>query len=143
MNFMRSLSNLTATHNISTIFINTAIPPRSTDPSTTTGAPSGTWIEDPTVRTPSFLDRPSIFAASTARPALGKPITYSIDLHLLLSVLPKRRRDSEIVYGGKMGRAELANTVEVLSDRWDGRFGRWAAFVMGNGVELKAVLGAM
>jgi hypothetical protein len=137
--FMRSLSHFTATHNISTILINTAVTPRPnyvTDTSLT--GPPGTWVEDPTARQPSFLDQPSIFAASTARPALGKPLTYCVDLHLFLSELPKRRRDSEIVYGGKMGRAELVAIMEVLGDRWEGRLGRWAAFVMENGVELKA-----
>jgi hypothetical protein len=135
---MRTLSHFTSTHNISTVLINTAVGARTSYAAEPIAAPSGTWTNDPTARSPLVLDQPSLFAANMARPALGKPFTYCIDLYLLLSLLPKRKRDSEIVYGGKMGRVELVNAVEVLGDRWEGRVGRWAAFALENGVELRA-----
>jgi hypothetical protein len=136
--FMRSLSHLTTSFDILTLIINAAVTPRPAYSfSTTTIAPQSTWIDDPTARPPSFLDQPSIFAAGTARPALGKPFSYYIDLHLLLNTLPKKRRDAEIVYGGKVGKAEFVTVVEVLGDRLDGRLGRWAAIVIEGGVKLR------
>jgi len=78
-----------------------------------------------------------MFASTTARPALGKAFTYHIDLHLLLSQLPKRRRDAEIAFGGKAGRGEFVNVVEVLADRLDGKLGVWAAFTIDKSGSLK------
>ncbi|KAF2433109.1 P-loop containing nucleoside triphosphate hydrolase protein [Tothia fuscella] len=137
--FMRSLSHFTEDHNISTILINTAVTPqRGYSWQGPTIAPPSTWIDDPLARPPSYLDQPSMFDACAARPALGKPFTYCVDLHLLLSTMPKRRRDAEIAYGGKAGKAEYVNVMEVLGDRWDTRLERWAAFAVVDGVGLKA-----
>lgn len=79
---------------------------------------------------PTFADQVSIFASTIVRPALGKAFGYHIDLHLLLSQLPKRRRDAEIVFGGKSGRGESVGVMEVLADRDDERVGAWSAFTI-------------
>jgi len=141
--FLCSLMHLTLTHDIATLLLNSANAPKSTYAHATTftnAPPPSTWIQDPTSALPSFVDQPSIFASTTARPALGKAFTYRIDLHILLSQLPKRRRDAEIEFGGKvgLGRAEFVNVIEVLADRWDGRMGSWAPFAMDKDVGLTA-----
>ena len=139
MSFLRSLTHLTRTENLAAIIINNASAGRPTYPTTrnTSNLPPSTYIPDPTFRTPFFMDQPSIFASTTSRPAMGKAFTYAIDVHILLSQLPKRRRDAEIIFGGKLGNQEMANVMEILTDRRDRRAGRWGAFTVVNGVELR------
>ncbi|QDS73877.1 hypothetical protein FKW77_006976 [Venturia effusa] len=133
--FLTSLRHLTRTHTIATLLLNTASAPNPkftyTDNNTYANmkmAPRNTWIPDPHAAPPSFSDQVSIFAGTNVRPALGKTFAYQLDLHLLVSSLPKRRRDAEIVVGGKSGRAEVVGVIEVLGDRGDDRVGMWSAF---------------
>jgi hypothetical protein len=135
--FLRSLRILTNTHDIATVLLNSASAPKSAFNTSAMNVPQSTWIQEPTATAPSFSDQPSIFASTTVRPALGKPFTYHVDLHLLLSQLPKRRRDAEIAFGGKPGRGEFVNVIEVLADRLDGRLGMWAAFTIEKSGRLK------
>lgn len=60
-----------------------------------------------------------------------------MDLHVLLNQIPKRKKDAEILIGGRSGKAETTNIMEVLSDREGARLGRWATFVVSKGLELK------
>ncbi|KAJ9620634.1 hypothetical protein H2203_007842 [Taxawa tesnikishii (nom. ined.)] len=105
--FMR---NLNRAHNLSTILLNTAVTYRN--------------AQDP----------PSIFASTTAQPALGKTFPYLVDTHLFVSRVPKTERDAMAVYGnarsgpGGKGQAEWVNVVEVLQDRVGGRAGRFGVF---------------
>jgi len=89
---------------------------------------------------------PSIFASNTARPALGRTFPFLVDVHVFVSCLPKGRRDAAVVYGGGGGggrraeMAEMVNAVEVLTDRFGERVGRWEAFRVGDeGVEVRGV----
>lgn len=104
--FLRSLTNLTHTHTLVTILLNTAITPTPG----TTGAGSST---NPAGPNPT----PSIFSSCSLRPSLGTTFPYYLDLHLLVHRVPKD--------GKKKGDVHV---VEVLSDRWEGRVGRWAGF---------------
>jgi hypothetical protein len=88
---------------------------------------------------------PSIFMANNFRPALGRSFLHVVDLHLLLSVLPKSERDARIKcdrYGEDkvpdlLGIApKTVNVMEVIMDRYDARVGRWAAFRIERGLEL-------
>jgi hypothetical protein len=95
-------------------------------------------------RDPKDWGFPSIFMDNTIRPALGKTFTYFLDLHVLLSVLPKTRRDVELLYSSQTSfdrrnnilKPDLVNILEVVSDRYDGRVGKWASFVIEGGVRL-------
>jgi hypothetical protein len=100
-------------------------------------APKSTWIQEPNAAPPSFSDQQSIFSSTTVRPSLGKAFTYHVDLHLLLSQLPKRRRDAEIAFGGKAGRGEFVNVIEVLADRVNRRLGMWSVFTIDKSGSLK------
>ncbi|KAF1985313.1 hypothetical protein K402DRAFT_395006 [Aulographum hederae CBS 113979] len=139
--FLRSLTNLTTTHNVSTLLLNTVIPSTSRQTSSENNA-----------RFSPHLDKhPSIFANNTSIPALGRTFPHYVDLHLLLGSLPKDRRDMELFgrfgsVGGRTGggRAgvKMVNVVEVLQDRYDGRMGRWAAFGVG-GVRGEELIGVV
>lgn len=77
-----------------------------------------------------------------------------MDLHLFVSRLPKGRRDADIAYGPAKGQdhgmvwdgavggqVQWVNVVEVLTDRYEGRVGQWAAFLVGrDGVGLEGVV---
>jgi hypothetical protein len=135
---MRSLADLTRTFNLTTLIINGVIMPRIRQAPTEAQNPMAKETE------PS----PSIFMANSAWPALGRSFVHYLDLHLLLSVLPKSERDARIMYGNAggdkrsglpMGSAETVNVIEVLADRYDGRTAQWAAFMIDDGIELKAV----
>ena len=56
---------------------------------------------------------------------------------MMLSQIPKRKNDAEILVGGKYGRTEIVSVMEVLADRSGDRMGRWAAFSIIKGLELK------
>lgn len=81
---------------------------------------------------------PSIFTSVTARPALGKTFTYCLDVHLLVSRVPKGVGDAKSVYAASQqvgeGRksetrqAQWVSVVEVLQDRYGDRTGRFGIF---------------
>jgi hypothetical protein len=101
--------------------------------------PASTYIADP-MSTPgmNLLDQPSIFTSTTARPSLGKTFASLVDCHVLLSMVPKRRKDAEVFVGGKTGKAEAVYVMEVLGERYTDGVGRWAAFEIADaGTELK------
>jgi hypothetical protein len=145
---MRSLSLFGKDSNLATILLNNAAFPRQTDsafpmPAARNGdanLPPSTYIADSLAGQDfDILGQPSIFASTTARPSLGKTLAGLVDCHILLSMVPKRRKDAEIFAVGKSGKAETVNIMEVLTERAANRIGRWAAFEIANGgTELKA-----
>jgi hypothetical protein len=85
----------------------------------------------------------SIFTANPIKPALGRIFDQFAELHILMSPMPKRREDAELLYGQddspfRSGTVEHCTVVEVLKDETPdlgtGRLGgfgkrerRWAA----------------
>ncbi|KAF2665051.1 P-loop containing nucleoside triphosphate hydrolase protein [Microthyrium microscopicum] len=139
--FMRGLAELTRKFGLTTLVINGVVMPRIRQLPDQGGLNPTARVQEPS---------PSIFAANTVRPALGRSFAHYLDLHLLLSVLPKSERDARIVYGGNkgddskergqsMGTAEMVNVVEVLADRYSDRTRQWTAFRIEEGIELNSV----
>ena len=124
--FLRSLANLTQTHDLITILISGTL---SQGSDTTQQAPI------PPNPSPSVKDshQYSIFSSNTVRPALGRSFPYYVDLHLLLSSLPKTAKDAQALYRsshllGRTNKSETVNVLEVAADRYGDMFGRWASF---------------
>ncbi|KAK5136394.1 hypothetical protein LTR08_003520 [Meristemomyces frigidus] len=120
--FMRSLSHLTRTYNICTVLLNNTI----------------------TYAT-AKEEAPSIFASCVLRPALGKTFTYSLDVHLLVHMVPKTAEDAKATYGGEAqgkqrGAVKMVSVVEVLQDRYEDRVGKWAPFVVDSDGRLRDVV---
>lgn len=143
--FLRSLTDLTHSHTLVTILLNSAISPRHLQ---NPFAPPSEHHPNP-LPSHQGSDHPSIFASNLAYPALGKTFTYFLDLHLLLSKLPRRRGDARIYYSNQNADhakgqrdVEMVNVIEVLSDRWEGRVGQWGAFEFlgGGGAEVEGVV---
>lgn len=135
--FMRSLSAFCRDASVTAVLLNNAASSRQAYTSfagleqlnRNHNLPASTFIPDPQINTSASLaDQPSIFASTTAQPSLGKTFAALVDCHLLISMLPKRKKDAEILVGGKTGTAEVVNVVEVLSVRGRAGVGRWAAF---------------
>lgn len=134
---MRSLASFAQDADVAALVLNNAASSRSANVSfpglakLNHGAdvPASTFISDPHGQ-PGFTtpDHVSIFASTTAQPSLGKSFGSLVDYHLLISMLPKRKKDAEIIVGGQSGRAEVVHVVEVLNDRDGNGHGRWAAF---------------
>lgn len=145
--FLRSLSRFSEDSNVASILINNAATTRQTHLSfhglaqlnRSEHLPQVTFVDDPLGGLkPNFLDQASIFASTTAQPSLGKTFTSLVDCHVLLSTLPKRKKDAEILVGCKGGNAEVVNVLEVLSEKGCDGQGRWAAFeTAGAGTQLK------
>lgn len=142
--FFRSLTHLTHNHNICTIITNNVL---TAKPKGNRGSFELTGdlmrIENAgQSESQSIVEQPSIFASNTLRPALGKTFAGCMDLHVMLSTLPVKKRDAQMLYGSHpdqvQRRASMAYVLEVLTDRWDGRVGRWAAFRV-DGLMLKGI----
>ena len=145
--FFRSLAKLSQDHDICTILNNNVVAKRA-GPNISRTMPISSEPQ-PQLGTQSvpeqyhFQDHPSIFASTTFRPALGKTFASFIDLHLLLSVLPRTKQDARILYGAQSNHAfqkvKFAHVLEVMTDRWDSRMGRWAAFYVDDNMNLKGM----
>ncbi|KAK5296673.1 hypothetical protein LTR16_000294 [Cryomyces antarcticus] len=165
---LRTLTHLTRTHALCTVLVNTAVayrpsgsgstaPPHNDDAANPHPHPDPTAVADApplpphdpshaAAPPPSADELPSIFAASTARPALARPFPYLVDLHLFASLarsassLPRRGDGNSGVRERRARGAREAGEgcvgVEVLADRCHGRVGRWGGFVVRDGVEL-------
>jgi hypothetical protein len=111
ISFMRSLTHLTTTNQLLTILSNDAIPKAN--------------IKD---------ESPSIFAACTVRPALGRSFEHVLDTHLLVHRPPNkptsRQRDHNGLEAELPIEEKTISVVGVLQDRHGGTFGRWAAFTI-------------
>ena len=141
--FLRSLTHLTRDHNICTILVNNVIAPKIRTDKITNEDERPRREQPNDFGASSVFEQPSIFASTSIRPALGKTLTVWVDLHILLSVLPTKKRDAHIMYGSYpdhvQQRANVSHVAEVLADRWDGRVGRWGAFHVVEGSTLKGV----
>ncbi|KAI4176848.1 MAG: hypothetical protein LQ348_005924 [Seirophora lacunosa] len=124
-NFMRSLHQLTRRRHICTLILNAAVGLRS----------QNTQYH----RRPE--DQVSVFASTTGKPGLGKHFSYLVDTSIFLSTLPRSKDDAEVAYGDarESRKYDEVGVIEVLKDRYGGREGRWSAFVVEAGIELRGV----
>jgi hypothetical protein len=85
--------------------------------------------------------------SNSVRPALGKTFTYFLDLHILLSMLPKSKGDADLLYGDREGfrrkgysitKPQLTNVFEIITDRLGGKGGRWGLFAVEDGQRLRS-----
>lgn len=83
--FSRTLHNLSQTHNILTLLLNTLISPNPSNH----GQSSSSRLPTTPI---------SVFAATTARPALGRLFSDLCALHLLVTAVPKTAKDAEVLY---------------------------------------------
>jgi hypothetical protein len=147
MRFMRHLSQVTKAQNLTTVILNSVITTRfSFQPHSSLSAhdnPVPTLTQYPDYITPEW-NYPSIFMSNTIRPALGQSFTHTLDFHMLLSSLPRRDVDARILYGGQNRggngpKADMANMIEVLGDRYGNREGQYAAFKIEKDVGLYGI----
>lgn len=158
--FLRHLTHITRIHDLCTIVVNSTTPIRCTDIATVPAAQSINPLPssspyDPAYFKPKFdgpssnsntdTESVSIFKANGWKPALGKTFPGFADLHLLLSSLPKGKKDVDAMQRqkdriGNTSRAELVTVAEILTDRWDERVGRWAPFKIGADGSLQDIL---
>ena len=67
---------------------------------------------------------------------------YLIDTSIFLSIVPKRKEDAEVAFGGGQSKEsgwEKVGVLEVVRDRNGGREGRWGIFEVVGGIELRDV----
>jgi hypothetical protein len=149
---MRSFTNLTRQYNITSVVLNSVIQNRASNPLKSKDEdeviPTSTpWMQE-SKDIFHLSNHPSIFISNSVKPALGRSFSHYIDIHILLSRLPRRRLDARLVYAGTgVGpprndippQAEMVNVAEVIIDRWDGRIGRWCGFTIDDGIVLNTV----
>ena len=113
--FMRSLHHLTSRYHICTILTNAAV--------------GSDGAKNPAYQRGRREDV-SIFSSTMGKPALGKTFTFLIDTSIFLSTVPKTSHEAYIAFGdgAKSSSYQKALILEVLSDRYGTRTGRWAAF---------------
>jgi hypothetical protein len=108
------MHTLTHTSNILTILHNTTVPAKSSFPQTSTSK----------TRTQPQAQI-SVFMSNPIKPALGQIFSQLPEVHLLLSKMPKKREDAEVLYGGDDDPSDLNNqrekvenctVIEVLKD---------------------------
>ncbi|PQE21274.1 fasciclin domain family protein [Rutstroemia sp. NJR-2017a WRK4] len=142
----RIIHTLTHTQNLLTILHNSTI---STISTKTNYPTSRRPAAPPTIQ--------SIFTASThLKPSLGRIFDQFVDLHVMISRIPKYREDAEMAYAGGDGReANECLIFEVLRDecpvsagdraagrRFADREERWGCFEIGtDGVQLRDAFG--
>lgn len=82
----------------------------------------------------------SVFASTMGKPALGRTYANLIDTSIFISKVPKTKDDAEMAYGGgerDPARWKNACVLEVVRDRYGEREGRWVAFEIVNGFEIR------
>jgi len=145
--FFRSLAKLSQDHDVCTLLVNNVVAKRlGSNLSHATATSSKAHFQPGTQYVSeqcNFQDHPSIFASTAILPALGKTFASFVDLHLLLSVLPKTKQDARILYGEQSSyivqKVTFAFVLEVVMDRWNGRVGKWAAFHVGDDMTFKGI----
>ncbi|KAF2817336.1 uncharacterized protein BDZ99DRAFT_493178 [Mytilinidion resinicola] len=122
---MRDLSQLARSHNLTSLVINSGItrrpPPTPADGSHPDGPDTASALQN--------YCTSSAFEACTTHPALGKTFPFLVDIHFMVSKLPREKRG-----------AEMAHVIEILSDGWDGRAGRLGFFQCNDIGGLEAVV---
>lgn len=152
--FLRSLSNLTKHHSLLTILQNPASILREPTPSRPAKIDSDNLFQAPPQQQQrkEAAPRPSIFSSNKLIPALGNIMAPWLDMHLMVSNIPKRKADARMLAKYTEGRAtgagsvhvgmkgvQMVNVVEVLTDRRGGRTGDWGTFVEGEDGGLRDV----
>lgn len=140
---LRSLSTLTKTNSLHTLLLNPTSFPYSPKP-----RPEAATSTEPTHHQRHRLPPPppSIFSSNAAIPALTGLLSPYLDMHLLVSKMPKRKADArklaslgEDTFAPLSGEKErrhgvqMAWVVEVLMDRCGGRTEDWGSFDVGDG----------
>lgn len=107
---MRSLGHLTRAQSLCTVVLSTAL----------TNKPNA---DEETL---------SVFRSCTIRPVLGNGLGYLLDVHIYLHRLSTKSAESHGGSTKQQSRSEkMVSVLEVVQDRFQGRFGRWAPFVCG------------
>ncbi|KAF2455951.1 P-loop containing nucleoside triphosphate hydrolase protein [Lineolata rhizophorae] len=139
--FLRELTYLSRENRLGVILLNTTVTPRDVPSEKSEGTmPDQTNAARENL--PNCINQHSIFTSTTSYPALGKTFPYYLDVHVLLSSLPRTTANAVNIYGSGNGRisatkpAQLVNVLEVLADRWEARIGHWCSFTIEKGVEL-------
>jgi hypothetical protein len=58
-------------------------------------------------------------------------MSYGADLQILVSLVPKEQSDAALVFGSQVhNSSRMVYVLEVLSDRSQGRIGRWSDFAV-------------
>ena len=128
--FLRGLSLRTHNADLCIVLLNNA-----TASSATSSTSSSTAYRPPTSMPP-----PSIFASNRSVPMLGPTFAGAVDMHVLLSMMPKRAQDARAFYYGdeekeayprptrRKREVQVARVLEVLLDRHEGSQEQWGAF---------------
>ncbi|TGO09858.1 hypothetical protein BTUL_0152g00130 [Botrytis tulipae] len=137
----RTFHTLTRTQNILTILHNTTTSTKST------------FANQHPSRQPSPPTIQSIFTSTAQKPSLGRIFDDFLNLHIMISKLPKKREDAEMLYARDDNTSHVGNedvaysfVFEVLRDecpvlggerklgrRFGDREQRWGVFEMGDG----------
>jgi hypothetical protein len=135
---LRTVSNLTHTYNLTSILLNPSLPAR-TEASTLSSSTPHT-ASHPRIPTPPHPPQnhpnvptvmPSIFSSTTTIPMLGTTFLRALDVHLLISRLPRKRKDVRGFYAGRRDTVEGLSVVELVEDRSSGAVGGWGSFGLG------------
>jgi hypothetical protein len=144
--FLRSLSNLLKIHSLLTILQNPASTPREPTPPRPAKIDSDNLFQAPPQQQQrkEAAPHPSIFSSNKLIPALGNIMAPWLDMHVMVSSIPRRKADARMLAKYTEGRAagagslhvgrkgvQMVNVVEVLTDRRGGRTGDWGTFVEG------------
>lgn len=153
--FTTNLLSITKRHNILCLILNSTL---------STPAPNTHARQNSAYATHgNHSISPSIFASNNhLRPSLGALFSSLPELHLLLSRLPTRRQDAELLYGGADSneegprattRVQHSYILEVIKDeqgvrvadedgmRWVNREQKWGAFEIHDEVVLRDTFG--
>lgn len=124
---LRSISHLARSINACTVLTNSASAPRSS-----LSKPNRQGQGEQSAGTLKPVSHPSIFSSCHLTPLHHKLLDTHVDLHLMLSKLPRSGVDAQICYNSDVGqgstRYKSANVVEVLLDKAGTKTGRWFAF---------------
>lgn len=154
--FMRHLSHLCRQHHLCTIITNNTSSLRGyrdyasnrlarSFPSSTSGSSPADMA--PEERAAVEAENPSIFACNAVKPALGGTFAACADLHVLTTRVPLEKKDATMalssppegaVAGGPF--MQTATVVEVMTDRYSGRVGRWAAVTIAADGDVKSAV---
>ncbi|KAK8221363.1 hypothetical protein IWZ01DRAFT_38447 [Phyllosticta capitalensis] len=128
--FLRSLKQITVSHSLSSILINGTVTWNAPGQMASPAAQS----TQPQSRAPTYAS--SIFSSSSHLvPAISPILAGFVDLHLLLTKQPWSHGDAVALnaaagatHAGK--KANQVGVLEVLSDRYGDRVGRWGPFAL-------------